>query len=50
MLELAGGIVLGTAIVGILVLMLRKLKKRLNRVRAEVEQHSVIGSDILVRK
>jgi len=50
MLEVVGGIVLGAAIVILLTLTMRKLKKRLSRVRAEVEQHSVIGSDILFRK
>lgn len=49
MWELAGGTVLGAAVVVLLILVLRKLKKRLDRVQAETEQQSVIGSDILLR-
>lgn len=50
MWELAGGTVLGAAIVALLILVMKKLRTRLNRVQAEVEQHSVIGSDVLFRK
>jgi len=50
MWELAGGTVLGAAIVVLLGLMMRKLMKRLDRAQTEAEQHLVIGSDILVRK
>jgi len=50
MLEIAGGIFLGTAIVGLLIIVIKKRRKRLNRARSDFEQHSVIGSDILLRK
>lgn len=50
MWELAGGAVLGAAFFAALIIMLKRLNKRLDRVRAETEQSSVIGSDILFRK
>jgi len=49
MLEIGGGIIMAAAIAGLVVILIRKRRKHLNRVRSAVEQHSVIGSDILVR-